>query len=72
MNFEKFNLTEITDEQVTRLGKGVEIWEHEQDEQSQYVTMHGAERTLVLSVHEYVVDGRDERIFIRHFLMTLN
>jgi hypothetical protein len=69
MNFEKFNLTEITDAQVSHFGEGVEIWEQEQDEQSQYVTMYGAERTLVLSVFDYAMDGRSHS---KHFLMTLS
>jgi hypothetical protein len=64
MKFEKFNLTEVTSEQVINFGEGIEIWEWEQDEQSQYVNMHGAERTLVLMVRPYGGNAK-------HFLMTL-
>jgi hypothetical protein len=74
MNFEKFNLTEVTDEQVVRFGEGVEIWTNEGEEQSQYVTMYGAERTLVLSVFAYEIDKQygEWRGRSKYFLMTLN
>jgi len=63
MNFEKFNLTEITNEQLP-ISKGVEIWRKEQDEKEVCVNMYGNERTFILTIIPY---GDKER----HFLMTL-
>ena len=65
MNFEKFNLTEITHEQVSRFGKGVEIWQQEQDEQSLHVNMYVNEKTFVLIISPYGT------MRTKYFLMTL-
>jgi len=63
MNFEKFNLTEITNEQLP-IGKGVEIWRQEQDENYICVNMYGNERTFVLIIWPYGGNAK-------YFLMTL-
>lgn len=64
MKFEKFNLTEVTNEQFINFGEGIEIWEWEQDEQSQHVNICAASGCLVLIVRPYGGNAK-------HFLMTL-
>lgn len=64
MKFEKFNLTEVTNEQFINFGEGIEIWEWEQDEQSQYVNMYADSGCLVLIVRPYGGNAKQ-------FLMTL-
>lgn len=74
MNFEKFNLTEMTHAEELQLGEGVEIWSYEGEHEFQCVNMYGAERTLVLSVADYVLDEQygEWRSRVKYWLMTLS
>jgi 3-mercaptopyruvate sulfurtransferase SseA len=71
MNFEKFNLTEISHEEVSLLGGGVEIWEREgMGCELEVVTMHKGSGSLVLTAW-FEDEENDGRTHSKRWLMTL-